>query len=112
MLIEVGFMSKKEVKWKRESGSVEGSRVWVAFIGPEQREDVEAGRWFGGRRRWTLQWIGYRSGGEPGGGEIEGWAIATRGRRGGGELVSTMTGTWMADRQATTATLEVGEESS
>jgi hypothetical protein len=27
MLIEVGFLSEKEEKWKRESGVVEGGRV-------------------------------------------------------------------------------------
>jgi hypothetical protein len=31
------------------------------------------------------------SGGEPGGGETVGWAVAIRGRRGGGELVSMVT---------------------
>jgi hypothetical protein len=35
MLIEVGFLSEKEAKWKRESSTVEGGRVWEAFIGPE-----------------------------------------------------------------------------
>jgi hypothetical protein len=35
MLIEVGFLSEKEAKWKRESSTVEGGQVWEAFIGPE-----------------------------------------------------------------------------
>jgi hypothetical protein len=48
MLVKVRFPSEKEVKWKQESNAVEGGRVWVAFIGPEQRIDVEARKWFGG----------------------------------------------------------------
>jgi hypothetical protein len=49
MPVEVMF-SSEEGKWKWESGTVEGGRLWVAFIGPEQCEDVEARRWFCGRR--------------------------------------------------------------
>jgi hypothetical protein len=89
MLVEVRFPSE-EGKWQRESGVVEGGWVWVAFIGPEQHGDVEAGRWFDGRQQQTLQCIIYMSGGESGGGEIEGWVIARRGR-GGGELISAVT---------------------
>jgi hypothetical protein len=71
---------------------VEGGLVWVAFIGPEQRRDVEAGRWFGVDNGgcFILQCIDYDSGGEPRGGETDGRAIAKR-RRGGGEIVSTVT---------------------
>jgi hypothetical protein len=64
MLVEVGFQSEKEQKWKRESGAVEGGRVWVAFIELGPRRDVEARRWFGTQLRWALQCIGYGSGGE------------------------------------------------
>jgi hypothetical protein len=49
MLIEAGFLNEKEGKWKWELSVVEGSRVWVLFIGPEQRKDVEAQRRFDGR---------------------------------------------------------------
>jgi hypothetical protein len=59
----------------------------VAFIGSEQRRDVEAGRWFSGRQLWALQCIGYGSGGEIGGGKTEGRAVARWGRR-GGKLIS------------------------
>jgi hypothetical protein len=44
MLVEVGFRSEKERKWKQESGTLEGGRVWVTFIGFEQRGDVEVVR--------------------------------------------------------------------
>jgi hypothetical protein len=69
MLVKVRFPSEKEVKWKQESNAVEGGRVWVAFIGPEQRIDVEARKWFGGQQQLVLQCISYKSGGELGGGK-------------------------------------------
>jgi hypothetical protein len=90
MLVEVNFMSKKEGKWKRESGAMEGGRVWVAFIGPEQCRDVEAERYFGRRQRQMLQCIVYDSGEELGGGETEGRAVARRGR-GGCKLILVVT---------------------
>jgi hypothetical protein len=68
---------------------VEGGGVLVAFIGPEQHEDVEAGRCLGGRQWCVLQCISYGSGGELGGGETKGRDVARRGR-GGGKLVSVV----------------------
>jgi hypothetical protein len=54
--------TEKERKWKWESGTVEGGQVWMAFIGPEQCRDVEAGRWFwwpttvGASMYWLREW--------------------------------------------------------
>jgi hypothetical protein len=45
MLVEVRSQSENNGKWKRESGAVEGGRVWVAFIG---LSNVEMWRWRGG----------------------------------------------------------------
>jgi hypothetical protein len=89
MFIEMRFLSEKLGKWKQESGAVVGVWVWVFFIGPEQRRNVEVRRWFDGWQRWTLQCISYGSGGELRGRKTEGRALARRGR-GGGDLDSTV----------------------
>jgi hypothetical protein len=81
MLVEVGFPSEKEGKWKRESGVVEVGQVWVPFVGPEQWGDVEARRWFGSRQQWALQCTCYGTGGELGGGETEDTGCCEKGKR-------------------------------
>jgi hypothetical protein len=45
MLVEVRSQSENNGKWKRDSGAVEGGRVWVAFIG---LSNIEMWRWRGG----------------------------------------------------------------